>query len=192
VIEIDLNELTEPVLCCPNDPDDAKLLSEVAGAKIDEVFIGSCMTNIGHFRAASKLLAGKRDIPVKLWLAPPTKMDAQELTKEGHYGVFGAAGARTEMPGCSLCMGNQAQVREGATVVSTSTRNFPNRLGKNTFVYLASAELAAIASKIGRIPTVAEYQADMVGLNKDSSKVYQYLNFDQIEEYADVAKGVTA
>ena len=192
VIEIDLNELTEPVLCCPNDPDDAKLLSEVAGAKIDEVFIGSCMTNIGHFRAASKLLEGKRDIPVKLWLAPPTKMDASELTKEGHYSVFGAAGARTEMPGCSLCMGNQAQVREGATVVSTSTRNFPNRLGKNTFVYLASAELAAIASKIGRIPTVAEYQADMVGLNKDSSKVYQYLNFDKIEEYAETAKGVTA
>jgi aconitate hydratase 2/2-methylisocitrate dehydratase len=192
VIEIDLAELTEPVLCCPNDPDDAKLLSEVAGAKIDEVFIGSCMTNIGHFRAASNLLAGKRDIPVKLWLAPPTKMDAQELTREGHYGVFGAAGARTEMPGCSLCMGNQAQVREGATVVSTSTRNFPNRLGKNTNVYLASAELAAIASKIGRIPTVAEYQADMAGLNKDSRKVYQYLNFDQIEEYAEIAKGVTA
>ena len=190
VIEINLNELTEPVLCCPNDPDDAKLLSEVAGAKIDEVFIGSCMTNIGHFRAASKLLEGKRDIPVKLWLAPPTKMDASELTKEGHYSVFGAAGARTEMPGCSLCMGNQAQVREGATVVSTSTRNFPNRLGKNTFVYLASAELAAIASKIGRIPTVAEYQADMAGLNKDSSKVYQYMNFDQIEEYAETAKTV--
>jgi aconitate hydratase 2/2-methylisocitrate dehydratase len=188
VIEINLNELTEPVLCCPNDPDDAKLLSDVAGTKIDEVFIGSCMTNIGHFRAASKLLEGKRDIPVKLWLAPPTKMDAQELTKEGHYGVFGAAGARTEMPGCSLCMGNQAQVREGATVVSTSTRNFPNRLGKNTNVYLASAELAAIASKIGRIPTVAEYQADMTGLNKDSSKVYQYMNFDKIEEYAAAAK----
>jgi len=192
VIEIDLNELKEPVLCCPNDPDDAKLLSEVAGTKIDEVFIGSCMTNIGHFRAASKLLDGKRDIPVKLWLAPPTKMDAQQLTQEGHYGVFGAAGARTEMPGCSLCMGNQAQVKEGATVVSTSTRNFPNRLGKNTNVYLASAELAAIASKIGRIPTVAEYQADMAGINKDSSKVYQYLNFDQIQEYADTAKGVTA
>jgi aconitate hydratase 2/2-methylisocitrate dehydratase len=191
VIEIDLNELKEPVLCCPNDPDDAKLLSDVAGAKIDEVFIGSCMTNIGHFRAASKLLEGKRDIPVKLWIAPPTKMDAAELTREGHYGVFGAAGARTEMPGCSLCMGNQAQVREGATVVSTSTRNFPNRLGKNTNVYLASAELAAIASKLGRIPTVAEYQADMGVINKDGSKIYQYLNFDQIEEYADVAKGVT-
>jgi aconitate hydratase 2/2-methylisocitrate dehydratase len=192
IIEIDLNELKEPVLCCPNDPDDAKLLSAVAGTKIDEVFIGSCMTNIGHFRAASKLLEGKRDIPVKLWIAPPTKMDAAELTREGHYGVFGAAGARTEMPGCSLCMGNQAQVREGATVVSTSTRNFPNRLGKNTNVYLASAELAAIASKLGRIPTVAEYAENMGVINKDSSQIYQYLNFDQLEDYADVAKGVTA
>ena len=192
VIEIDLADLHEPVLCCPNDPDDAKLLSDVAGVKIDEVFIGSCMTNIGHFRAASKLLEGKRDIPVKLWIAPPTKMDAAELTKEGHYGVFGTAGARTEMPGCSLCMGNQAQVREGATVVSTSTRNFPNRLGKNTNVYLASAELAAIASKLGRIPTVAEYQADMGVINKDGSQIYKYLNFDQIPEYADAAKGVAA
>jgi aconitate hydratase 2/2-methylisocitrate dehydratase len=190
VIEIDLDTLKEPVLCCPNDPDDAKLLSEVAGAKIDEVFIGSCMTNIGHFRAASKLLEGKRDIPVKLWVAPPTKMDAAELTKEGHYGVFGTAGARTEMPGCSLCMGNQAQVREGATVVSTSTRNFPNRLGKNTNVYLASAELAAIASKLGRIPTVSEYHADMGVINADGAKVYRYMNFDQIEEYAEAAKAV--
>ncbi|WP_172199594.1 bifunctional aconitate hydratase 2/2-methylisocitrate dehydratase [Niveibacterium sp. COAC-50] len=190
VIEIDLNDLKEPVLCCPNDPDDAKLLSEVAGAKIDEVFIGSCMTNIGHFRAASKLLEGKRDIPVKLWIAPPTKMDAAELTKEGHYGVFGSAGARTEMPGCSLCMGNQAQVREGATVVSTSTRNFPNRLGKNTNVYLASAELAAIASKLGRIPTVEEYHADMGVINADGSKIYKYMNFDQIAEYQDAAKAV--
>jgi len=191
VIEIDLADIKEPILCCPNDPDDAKALSEVAGAKIDEVFIGSCMTNIGHFRAASKLLEGKRDIPVKLWVAPPTKMDASELTKEGHYGVFGTAGARTEMPGCSLCMGNQAQVREGATVVSTSTRNFPNRLGKNTNVYLASAELAAIASKIGRIPTVAEYHADMGVINADGSKIYQYMNFDKIEEYAATAKEVT-
>ena len=192
VIEIDLDQLKEPVLCCPNDPDDAKLLSEVAGARIDEVFIGSCMTNIGHFRAASKLLEGKRDIPVKLWIAPPTKMDAAELTKEGHYGVFGAAGARTEMPGCSLCMGNQAQVREGATVVSTSTRNFPNRLGKNANVYLASAELAAIASKLGRLPTVAEYHVDMGVINADGSKIYQYLNFDQIEEYAEAGKAVAA
>jgi aconitate hydratase 2/2-methylisocitrate dehydratase len=192
IIEIDLNELKEPVLCCPNDPDDAKLLSDVAGTHIDEVFIGSCMTNIGHFRAASKLLEGKRDIPVKLWIAPPTKMDAAELTREGHYGVFGAAGARTEMPGCSLCMGNQAQVREGATVVSTSTRNFPNRLGKNANVYLASAELAAIASKLGYIPSVAEYAENMGVINKDSSQIYQYLNFDQLEAYAEVAKGVTA
>lgn len=191
VIEIDLADIKEPILCCPNDPDDAKVLSEVEGGKIDEVFIGSCMTNIGHFRAASKLLEGKRDIPVKLWVAPPTKMDAAELTKEGHYGVFGSAGARTEMPGCSLCMGNQAQVREGATVVSTSTRNFPNRLGKNTNVYLASAELAAIASKLGRIPTVAEYHADMGVINADGAKVYRYMNFDQIEEYADVAREVT-
>src|SRR6185503_936021 len=190
VIEIDLDELKEPVLCCPNDPDDAKLLSAVSGAKIDEVFIGSCMTNIGHFRAASKLLEGKRDIPVKLWVAPPTKMDAAELTKEGHYGVFGTAGARTEMPGCSLCMGNQAQVREGATVVSTSTRNFPNRLGKNANVYLASAELAAIASKLGRLPSVAEYHADMGVINQDASTVYRYMNFDQIEEYVDAAKAL--
>jgi aconitate hydratase 2/2-methylisocitrate dehydratase len=191
VIEIDLAELTEPVLCCPNDPDDAKLLSAVAGTPIDEVFIGSCMTNIGHFRAASKLLENKRDIPVKLWIAPPTKMDAQQLSEEGHYGVFGTAGARTEMPGCSLCMGNQAQVREGATVVSTSTRNFPNRLGKNANVYLASAELAAIASKLGRIPTVAEYLADMGVVNQSADTIYQYLNFDRIETYAETAKGVT-
>jgi aconitate hydratase 2/2-methylisocitrate dehydratase len=190
VIEIDLDELKEPVLCCPNDPDDARLLSEVAGARIDEVFIGSCMTNIGHFRAASRLLEGKRDIPVKLWVAPPTKMDAAELTKEGHYGVFGQAGARTEMPGCSLCMGNQAQVREGATVISTSTRNFPNRLGKNANVYLASAELAAIASRLGRIPTVAEYHADMGVINADGAKIYRYMNFDQIDEYAENAKAV--
>ena len=192
VLEIDMDQLKEPVMCCPNDPDDAKLLSEVAGTKIDEVFIGSCMTNIGHFRAASKLLEGRRDIPVKLWVAPPTKMDAAELTKEGHYGVFGAAGARTEMPGCSLCMGNQAQVREGATVVSTSTRNFPNRLGKNTNVYLGSAEVAAISSKLGRIPTVAEYQDSMTEINKDGSQIYKYMNFDKIEEYAEVAKGVAA
>ena len=192
VIEIDLAEITEPIVCCPNDPDDAKTLSDVAGAKIDEVFIGSCMTNIGHFRAASKLLEGRKDIPVKLWMAPPTKMDAQQLTEEGHYGVFGAAGARMEMPGCSLCMGNQAQVKEGATVMSTSTRNFPNRLGKNTQVYLGSAELAAICSKLGRIPTRAEYLADMGVLSANGDKVYQYLNFDRIAEYKDVADKVAA
>jgi aconitate hydratase 2/2-methylisocitrate dehydratase len=190
VIEIDLARITEPLLCCPNDPDDVKPLSAVQNTRIDEAFIGSCMTNIGHFRAASTLLEGKRDIPVKLWVAPPTKMDAEQLTKEGHYANFGGAGARTEMPGCSLCMGNQAQVKEGATVVSTSTRNFPNRLGKNTNVFLASAELAAIASKLGRIPTVAEYHADMGVINKDAAKVYRYMNFDQIEEYAETAKEV--
>ncbi|WP_337877932.1 bifunctional aconitate hydratase 2/2-methylisocitrate dehydratase [Caldimonas sp.] len=191
VIEIDLNEIKEPIVCCPNDPDDAKFLSEVAGTKIDEAFIGSCMTNIGHFRAAAKLLGGQRDIPVKLWVAPPTKMDQNELIKEGHYAAFGAAGARTEMPGCSLCMGNQAQVREGATVMSTSTRNFPNRLGKNTNVFLGSAELAAICAKLGRIPTVAEYHAEMGIINQDAASVYRYMNFDQIEEYAQTAKEVT-
>ena len=191
VIEIDMNTITEPLLCCPNDPDDVKPLSVVANTVIDEAFIGSCMTNIGHFRAASKLLEGRRDIPVKLWVAPPTKMDQAELTKEGHYANFGSAGARTEMPGCSLCMGNQAQVREGATVVSTSTRNFPNRLGKNTNVFLSSAEVAAIASRLGRLPTVAEYHADMGVINADAAKVYRYMNFDQIDEYAEVAKAVT-
>ncbi|RID98095.1 bifunctional aconitate hydratase 2/2-methylisocitrate dehydratase [Simplicispira hankyongi] len=192
VIEIDLAEITEPIVCCPNDPDDAKTLSDVAGAKIDEVFIGSCMTNIGHFRAASKLLEGKKDMPVKLWMAPPTKMDAKQLTEEGHYGVFGAAGARMEMPGCSLCMGNQAQVKEGATVMSTSTRNFPNRLGKNTNVYLGSAELSAICSKLGRIPSKQEYLADVGVVNQNGDKIYQYLNFDQIAEYKGVADGVSA
>jgi aconitate hydratase 2/2-methylisocitrate dehydratase len=192
VIEIDLADIKEPILCCPNDPDDAKFLSEVAGTPIDEAFLGSCMTNIGHFRAAAKLLGGTRDIPVKLWVAPPTKMDESELIKEGHYANFGAAGARTEMPGCSLCMGNQAQVREGATVVSTSTRNFPNRLGKNSNVFLASAELTAVASKLGKLPTVAEYQEAMGILSKDAADTYRYMNFDQIEEYAEKAKGVAA
>ncbi|MCA3236191.1 MAG: bifunctional aconitate hydratase 2/2-methylisocitrate dehydratase [Cupriavidus sp.] len=190
VIEIDLADVHEPIVACPNDPDDVKTLSDVAGAKIDEVFIGSCMTNIGHFRAASKLLEGKRDIPVKLWVAPPTKMDQKQLTEEGHYGVFGTAGARTEMPGCSLCMGNQAQVREGATVMSTSTRNFPNRLGKNTNVYLGSAELAAICSRLGRIPTKEEYMADMGVLNANGDKIYKYMNFDQIEDFKEVADTV--
>ena len=186
VIEIDLADIHEPIVACPNDPDDVKTLSDVSGAVIDEVFIGSCMTNIGHFRAASKLLEGKRDIPVKLWMAPPTKMDAKQLTEEGHYGVLGSAGARMEMPGCSLCMGNQAQVKEGATVFSTSTRNFPNRLGKNSNVYLGSAELAAICSKLGRIPTKAEYMADMGVLTAASDTIYQYLNFDQVKDYTDM------
>ena len=183
VIEIDLDEIVEPIVCCPNDPDDAKTLSDVSGDTIDEVFIGSCMTNIGHFRAAAKLLEGKRDIPTRLWVAPPTKMDAAELTKEGHYGTFGTAGARLEMPGCSLCMGNQAQVREGATVMSTSTRNFPNRLGRGANVYLGSAELAAICSRLGRIPTREEYLADIGVIDEHGAQIYRYMNFDQIEEY---------
>lgn len=192
VIEIDLADIHEPIVACPNDPDDVKTLSEVAGAKIDEVFIGSCMTNIGHFRAAAKLLEGKRDIPTRLWVAPPTKMDASELTKEGVYGTFGSAGARMEMPGCSLCMGNQAQIREGSTAMSTSTRNFPNRLGRNTNVYLGSAELAAICSRLGRIPTKEEYMADVGVLDSAGAEIYRYMNFDQISDYKDVADSVNA
>ena len=192
VIEIDLAEIVEPIVACPNDPDDVKSLSAVAGTVIDEVFIGSCMTNIGHFRAAAKLLEGKRDIPTRLWVAPPTKMDASELTKEGVYGTFGTAGARMEMPGCSLCMGNQAQVREGATVFSTSTRNFPNRLGRNSNVFLGSAELAAICSRLGRIPTREEYLADIGVINENGDKIYRYMNFDQIQEYQEAADTVAA
>ena len=192
VIDINLDEIREPIVCCPNDPDDAKVMSEVVNTPIDEVFIGSCMTNIGHFRAAAKLLGNQRDIPVRLWVAPPTKMDQDELIKEGHYAAFGNAGARTEMPGCSLCMGNQAQVREGATVMSTSTRNFPNRLGKNAQVFLGSAELAAVCSKLGRIPTVAEYHEQMGIINQDAASVYRYMNFDQIDEYVASANDAAA
>ena len=190
VIEINMDDIKEPIVACPNDPDDVKFMSEVSGTKIDEVFIGSCMTNIGHFRAAGKLLEGNSDIPVRLWVAPPTKMDADQLTAEGYYGILGRSGARMEMPGCSLCMGNQAQVREGATVMSTSTRNFPNRLGKNTFVYLGSAELAAICSKLGRIPTVEEYQTNMGILTGKGDEVYRYLNFNEIDSYNEIAEGV--
>jgi aconitate hydratase 2/2-methylisocitrate dehydratase len=187
-VEIDLDAISEPIVCCPNDPDDAKTLSDVAGAKIDETFIGSCMTNIGHFRAAAKLLEGKKDIATRLWVAPPTKMDESELRKEGHYSTLGGAGARLEMPGCSLCMGNQAQVKEGATVVSTSTRNFPNRLGKNTNVYLASAELTAVAAKLGRLPTAEEYRAETGVIAKSAEQIYRYMNFDKIPEYVQSAK----
>jgi len=190
IIEIDLNEIHEPLVACPNDPDDIKSLSDVAGTVIDEVFIGSCMTNIGHFRAASKLLEGKNNIPTRLWVAPPTKMDQKQLTEEGHYGVLGVAGARMEMPGCSLCMGNQARVRDGATVMSTSTRNFPNRLGKDANVFLGSAELAAICSRLGRIPTKEEYLADMGVLQKDSDDIYRYMNFDQIPDFKEIADAV--
>jgi len=187
VIEIDLNEINEPILCCPNDPDDAKFLSEVAGDKIDEVFIGSCMTNIGHFRAAGKVLEGKSDIPTRLWIAPPTKMDQHILTEEGYYGILGRTGARMELPGCSLCMGNQAQIRKGSTGVSTSTRNFPNRLGIDTRVYLASAELSAVCALMGKIPTVEEYMEQVKMLGNVSDEVYRYMNFDQIQEFVDIA-----
>ncbi len=191
VIEIDLADVKEPIVACPNDPDDAKLLSEVAGAKIDEVFIGSCMTNIGHFRAAGKVLEGKTDIPTRLWVAPPTKMDAAILNEEGYYAILGKSGARMEMPGCSLCMGNQAQIKKGSTAMSTSTRNFPNRLGIDTFVYLGSAELASICALLGRIPTVAEYMEQVKVVNAKAADVYRYMNFDQIKEFSEVADTVT-
>ncbi len=191
VIEIDLADVKEPILACPNDPDDVKVLSEVAGEKIDEVFIGSCMTNIGHFRAAGKVLEGKSDIPTRLWIAPPTKMDAMILNEEGYYAILGKAGARMEMPGCSLCMGNQAQIRKGSTAVSTSTRNFPNRLGLDTRVYLSSAELAAVTALMGRIPTMAEYMEQVQTVNAKSADVYRYMNFDQIAEFKEVADTVT-
>ena len=192
VFEIDLATITEPLLACPNDPDDIKPLSAVAGDKIDEVFIGSCMTNIGHFRAAGKILAGNSDIPTRLWIAPPTKMDAHILTEEGYYATLGKSGARMEMPGCSLCMGNQAQVRKGSTAISTSTRNFPNRLGIDTRVYLSSAELASVAALLGKIPTFEEYMEQLGGLKGKEADVYRYMNFDQIPEFADVAATVTA
>ncbi|MFZ7265522.1 bifunctional aconitate hydratase 2/2-methylisocitrate dehydratase [Avibacterium avium] len=191
VIEIDLNEIKEPILCAPNDPDDARLLSEVQGDKIDEVFIGSCMTNIGHFRAAGKLLAKFKDvIPTRLWLAPPTKMDASLLTEEGYYSIYGKSGARIEIPGCSLCMGNQARVANNATVVSTSTRNFPNRLGQGANVYLASAELAAVAALLGKLPTPEEYQAYVADLQQDKDDTYRYMNFDQLNQYTQKADQV--
>jgi len=191
VIEIDLADVKEPLVACPNDPDDVKLLSEVAGDKIDEVFIGSCMTNIGHFRAAGKVLDGKSDIPTRLWIAPPTKMDAMILNEEGYYAILGKSGARMEMPGCSLCMGNQAQIRKGSTAMSTSTRNFPNRLGIDTRVYLGSAELAAVCALMGKIPTVAEYLEQVKAVNAKAADVYRYMNFDQIAEFKEVADTVT-
>ena len=184
VFEIDLNEIKEPLLACPNDPDDVKPLSEVEGTKIDEVFIGSCMTNIGHFRAAGKMLQKFTDvIPTRLWISPPTKMDQHQLTEEGYYSIFGKAGARTEMPGCSLCMGNQARVAAKSTVVSTSTRNFPNRLGDGANVFLASAEIAAVSSILGHIPTMEEYMQFAQDLDPMAADVYRYLNFDEIESF---------
>jgi len=189
IYEIDLNEIKEPILCCPNDPDDAKPLSQVAGQKIDEVFIGSCMTNIGHFRAAGKLLDKVEggSLATRLWLAPPTRMDEHQLMEEGYYNIYGRAGARTEMPGCSLCMGNQARVAPNTTCVSTSTRNFPNRLGQGANVYLASAELASVAAVLGKLPTVEEYMGYAATINSMSADIYQYLNFDKMSEYTDKA-----
>jgi aconitate hydratase 2/2-methylisocitrate dehydratase len=187
IIEIDLNEIKEPLLACPNDPDDVKPLSEVTGTKIDEVFIGSCMTNIGHFRAAAQLLSKASSIPTRLWISPPTKMDEHQLMEEGVYNVFAQAGARTEMPGCSLCMGNQARIAPNSTCVSTSTRNFPNRLGDGADVYLASAELAAVSSILGKLPSVEEYLAYMKDLDTMSDEIYRYLNFHQIESFQNSA-----
>jgi aconitate hydratase 2/2-methylisocitrate dehydratase len=191
IIEIDLDKITEPLLACPNDPDNIKPLSEVANDKVDEVFIGSCMTNIGHYRAGGKLLKDYgRQVPVRLWIVPPTKMDAHQLMEEGYYAIFGQAGARTEIPGCSLCMGNQARVEDGSTVVSTSTRNFPNRMGKDANVYLCSAELSAITAILGRLPTVEEYQEKISGINNFSAEIYRYLNFDQLAEYSEFSLNV--
>ena len=189
VIEIDMSQIREPLLACPNDPDDVKPLSEVAGDRIDEVFIGSCMTNIGHFRAAGKLLqAAGEVIPTRLWIAPPTKMDEQQLMEEGYYNIYATAGARTEMPGCSLCMGNQARVAANSTVVSTSTRNFPNRLGQGANVYLSSAELAAVAAVLGKLPTVEEYMAYAGKIDSMAPEIYRYLNFDKMPEFVESAQ----
>ena len=182
-IEINLDEIKEPLLACPNDPDDIKPLSEVSNTKIDEVFIGSCMTNIGHFRAAGNLLSKAKNVPTKLWIVPPTKMDQHQLMEENYYEIFERSGARTEVPGCSLCMGNQARVQDNSTVISTSTRNFPNRLGKGADVFLASAELAAITSILGYLPSIEEYQEYMEEINTMGPEVYKYLNFDQISSY---------
>lgn len=183
-IEINLNEITEPIVAAPNDPDNVKLLSEVENDRIDEVFIGSCMTNIGHYRAAAKVLEGAGQVKVRLWIAPPTRMDEQQLRDEGIYGIFAASGARTEMPGCSLCMGNQARVADGTTVFSTSTRNFNNRMGKDARVYLGSAELAAVCALLGRIPTVAEYRTIVANkIDPLAGELYRYLNFDRMPEF---------
>uniref|UniRef100_A0A7S1Q554 Aconitate hydratase B n=1 Tax=Alexandrium catenella TaxID=2925 RepID=A0A7S1Q554_ALECA len=191
VININMDDIKEPIVCCPNDPDDAKLLSEEAGRKIDEVFIGSCMTNIGHFRAAGKLLDQfQGQLPTRLWIAPPTKMDQEKLTEEGYYAKYGKVGARTEMPGCSLCMGNQARVADECTVVSTSTRNFPNRLGKGADCYLASAELAAVCSVLGKLPTPAEYMDYANKIAADGSDTFRYLNFNEVESYTEAAADV--
>jgi aconitate hydratase 2/2-methylisocitrate dehydratase len=192
VININMSEIKEPILCCPNDPDDAKVLSDVCGEKIDEVFVGSCMTNIGHFRAVGNMLKKNNgQLDTRLWVAPPTKMDEAQLTAEGYYSVYGSVGARTEMPGCSLCMGNQAKVANDCTVVSTSTRNFPNRLGQGANVYLSSAELAAVAAVLGRLPTPEEYFQHMESadcMDTTNPDVYKYLNFNEVESFNKAAE----
>ncbi len=190
VIEINMDDIVEPIVACPNDPDDVKTLSDVAGAEIEEVFIGSCMTNIGHFRAAGRVLDGITDLPTRLWVAPPTKMDAAILTEEGYYNILGRTGARMETPGCSLCMGNQAQIKRGSTAMSTSTRNFPNRLGVDTNVYLGSAELAAVCALTGHIPDNTEYQKYVKVVNEKAGDIYRYMNFDQIPSFVEAAKTV--
>jgi Aconitase B len=187
IIEIDLNEIKEPLLACPNDPDDIKPLSAVENTEIQEVFIGSCMTNIGHFRAAGTLLEKYNGTKARLWVVPPTKMDEKQLIEEGIYNIFGVSGARTEVPGCSLCMGNQARVLANSTVISTSTRNFPNRLGDGADVFLASAELSAISAVLGRLPTVDEYHKYMADINPLADEIYRYLNFNEIDSYVESA-----
>ena len=189
VIDINMDDINEPILCAPNDPDDARLLSTVAGQKIDEVFIGSCMTNIGHFRAAGKLLSKyEGQLPTRLWLAPPTRMDEKQLISEGYYSTYGKVGARTEMPGCSLCMGNQARIADKSTAVSTSTRNFPNRLGKGANVFLASAELSAVCAIEGKLPSVKEYLAYADQLQSTAKDTFRYMNFNEMKDYVDAGK----
>ena len=187
VLDINLNEIKEPIIACPNDPDDVATLSEVLASdrphKIDEVFVGSCMTNIGHYRALGEVLKGEGPVPTRLWVCPPTKMDEKQLTEDGYYAIFGAAGARTEIPGCSLCMGNQARVEDNAIVFSTSTRNFDNRLGKGAQVYLGSAELAAVCAILGRLPTAEEYIEKTKKIVGKEGEIYKYLNFNLIKDY---------
>ena len=193
VIEIDLDQLTEPILACPNDPDNVKLLSDVAGERIDEVFIGSCMTNIGHYRAAATVLEGQGANQARLWVCPPTRMDEEKLKEEGYYSIFEAAGSRMEMPGCSLCMGNQARVEDNTSVFSTSTRNFNNRLGNGAQVYLGSAELAAVCAQLGRIPSKQQYLAIAAAkIDPNGERLYRYLNFDQIEGFEEQGRVVSA
>ena len=184
VIEINMDDIVEPIICAPNDHDDARTLSYVAGDKVDEVFIGSCMTNIGHFRAAGEMLKQyEGNLSTRMWIVPPTRMDETQLIEEGYYSTFGKVGARTEIPGCSLCMGNQARVEDGATVLSTSTRNFPNRLGNGANVYLTSAELASVGAILGKLPTREEYMTYAKKIDSMSDDIFRYLNFDKMDQF---------